>query len=103
MKLYVGLDVGLEETNLCIVDSDGITVREVKVSTESAAIRSALEGSADRLDRVGVEASSLGIWLDRELQPAGVSDRCRGSAPYAFRSPRCATRPIATMRAALRR
>jgi transposase len=72
MKLYVGLDVGLEETNLCIVDSDGITVREVKVSTESAAIRSALEGSADRLDRVGVEASSLGIWLDRELQPAGV-------------------------------
>ena len=31
-----------------------------------------LEGSADRLDRVGVEASSLGIWLYRELQPAGV-------------------------------
>jgi len=27
---------------------------------------------ADRLDRVGVEASSLGIWLYRELQPAGV-------------------------------
>jgi transposase len=29
MKLYVGLDVGLEETNLCMVDSDGLTVREV--------------------------------------------------------------------------
>ena len=72
MKLYVGLDVGLEETSLCIVDSEGLTVREVKVSTEPEAIRSALEGSADRLDRVGVEASSLGIWLYRELQPAGV-------------------------------
>jgi transposase len=68
MKIYVGLDVGLEETSLCIVDSEGVTVREVKVSTEPEAIRSALEGSADRLDRVGVEASSLG----RELQPAGV-------------------------------
>lgn len=34
MKLYVGLDVGLEETSLCIVDSEGVTVREVKVSTE---------------------------------------------------------------------
>jgi transposase len=72
MKYFVGLDVGLEETNLCIVDSDGLTVREVKVSTEPAAIRSALEGYADRLERVGVEASSLGIWLYRELQPAGL-------------------------------
>jgi transposase len=72
MKLYVGLDVGLEETSLCIVDSEGQTVRELKVSTEPEAIRSALESSADRLDRVGVEASSLGIWLYRELQPAGV-------------------------------
>lgn len=72
MKLYVGLDVGLEETSLCIVDGEGLTVRELKVSTEPAAIRSAVEGYADRLERVGVEASSLGIWLYRELQPAGL-------------------------------
>ncbi|MGY4626469.1 IS110 family RNA-guided transposase [Bradyrhizobium sp. USDA 4486] len=72
MKLYVGLDVGLEETSVCIVDSQGLTVREIKVSTEPEAIRSAVEGYADRLDRVGVEASSLGIWLYRELQPVGL-------------------------------
>jgi transposase len=70
MKHYVGLDVGLEV--LCVVDSEGQTVREVKINTELAAIRSALEGYADRLDRVGVEAPSLGIWLYRDLQPAGV-------------------------------
>jgi hypothetical protein len=29
MEHYVGLDVGLEEANLCIVDSEGKTVREV--------------------------------------------------------------------------
>lgn len=72
MKLYVGLDVGLEETSLCVVDNEGLTVREVKLGTEPEGIRSALEGYADRLDRVGVEASSLGIWLYRELQPTGV-------------------------------
>lgn len=72
MKLYVGLDVGLEETSLCIVDGEGLTIREVKVMTDPAAIRSAVEGYADRLERVGVEASSLGIWLYRELQPAGL-------------------------------
>ena len=69
---YVGLDVGLEETSLCIVDSEGKTVREVKVSTEPAAIRSALEGYADRLSRIGVEASSLGLWLYRELHEGGL-------------------------------
>ena len=69
---YVGLDVGLEETSLCIVDSEGKTVREVKVSTEPAAIRCALEGYADRLSRIGVEASSLGLWLYRELQAKGL-------------------------------
>jgi hypothetical protein len=53
---YVGLDVGLEETSLCIVDSEGKTIREVKVRTEPAAIRTALEGYADRLSRIGVEA-----------------------------------------------
>ena len=72
MKLYVGLDVGLEETSVCIVDSEGLTIREVKVNTEPEAIRSALEDYADRLDRVGVEASSRGIWLYRELQSAGL-------------------------------
>ncbi|MGY4405176.1 IS110 family transposase [Bradyrhizobium sp. USDA 3315] len=41
-------------------------------SAANGAIRSALEGYADRLDRVGVEASSLGIWLYRELQPVGM-------------------------------
>jgi transposase len=81
MKLYVGLDVGLEETSLCIVDSEGLTEREVKINTEPEAIRFALESHADRLDRVGVEASSLGIWLYRE---AGRGpDHCCRSAPYA--------------------
>ncbi|MEH2515671.1 transposase [Bradyrhizobium sp. AZCC 1610] len=31
-----------------------------------------LNDCADRLERVGVEASSLGIWLYRELQSAGL-------------------------------
>jgi transposase len=64
--------VGLEETSLCIIDSEGKTVREVKASTEPAAIRSALDGYADRLSRIGVEASSLGLWLYRELQAGGL-------------------------------
>src|SRR5450631_2258629 len=72
MEHYIGLDVGLEETSLCIVGSEGKAVREVKVITEPAAIRTALEGYADRLSRMGVEASSLGLWLYRELHEGGL-------------------------------
>jgi transposase len=66
------MDVGLEETSVCVVDKDGNSVRETKVATEPAAIRSALEGFADRLGRAGIEASSLGLWLYRELHPMGL-------------------------------
>ena len=39
MEHYVGLDVGLEETSICVVDRDGNSVRETKVTTEPEAIR----------------------------------------------------------------
>jgi hypothetical protein len=32
MKYYAGLDVSLDETAVCIVDEDGIVIREGKVS-----------------------------------------------------------------------
>jgi hypothetical protein len=55
---------GLEETIICVIDREGKVVRETMVSTEPAAIRCALEGYADRLQRVGVEASSL-AWISQ--------------------------------------
>ncbi|WP_157863308.1 IS110 family transposase [Bradyrhizobium tropiciagri] len=72
MRLFVGSGIGLEETSLCIVDGEGLAVREVNIMIEAAAIPSAAEGCADRLERAGGEASSLGTWLHRELQTAGL-------------------------------
>jgi transposase len=70
--MFVGLDISLDETSVCIVDGDGKVTRETKVATEPQAIRAALESCADRVGRIGVEASSLGIWLHRELTAAGL-------------------------------
>jgi transposase len=103
MELYVGLDVGLEKTSLCVIDNEGKTVREVKVATEPEAIRSALEGFLDRVSRIGVEASSLGIWLHRELHPAGLPMMWWKRVTCACRCRPCATKPTATTPAALRR
>ncbi len=40
--------------SLCVVDQDGKNVREPKVPTEPEAIRSALAGFADDLQRIGL-------------------------------------------------
>lgn len=72
MSFFVGLDVSLEETSVCIVDNDGKVVRETKVETEPEALQKALTDHMEDLDRVGVEASSIGIWVHRELQAMGL-------------------------------
>lgn len=72
MDMYAGLDVSLDETSVCIVDADGTICRETKVPSEPEAIRSALLDYADRLGRIGVEASALGIWLHRALTGTGL-------------------------------
>jgi len=59
MQLYAGLDVSMDETSICVVDHDGKIIKECKAETEPAAIRSALDGYADRLHRVRLEAQAF--------------------------------------------
>jgi hypothetical protein len=86
MEMFAGLDVSLAETSVCVVDQEGKIVRETKVASEPEALRSALEDCADRLGRVGIEASSLGVWLHRELSQAGLPERETGSEWIFFAS-----------------
>jgi transposase len=72
MSCFAGLDVSLHETSVCIVDNDGKVIRESKVETAPAALQSALSEHAKELGRVGVEASSIGIWVQRELHAVGL-------------------------------
>ncbi len=71
MNLYAGLDISLEETHICIVDESGKTVRETKVATDPQAISCVLADHDADLERVGLEASSLGSWLHDELAESG--------------------------------
>jgi predicted NBD/HSP70 family sugar kinase len=38
MQHYVGLDVSLNETTICVVDENGVVIREGKVPSEPEAI-----------------------------------------------------------------
>jgi transposase len=71
MAIYVGLDVSLEDTHYCIHDHSGKRLAEGKVVTDPDEVQGVLEPWKGELERVGLEASSVGGWLAAELQHRG--------------------------------
>jgi hypothetical protein len=73
---FVGLDVSLEETAICIVDDAGAILREGKVETEPEAVSTWLTMVGEPIERLGLEAGPLSPWLCEGLQAAGLPAVC---------------------------
>lgn len=71
MEQYVGIDVSLEQSSVCVVDATGRIVREVKVASEPEALVAFLAKLPARPARVGLEAGPLSQWLHAGLTAAG--------------------------------
>lgn len=71
MNVYAGLDVSLQDTSVCIVDTTGKVVLERKVETEPDPLAAVLKPYLGELKQVGIEASALGGWLQAELSARG--------------------------------
>jgi transposase len=76
MDHFAGLDVSVKETSVCIVDETGKIIREVKVTSEPAALLEALRNPACRFKRIGLEAGPLSQWLYSALAEAGLPVIC---------------------------
>lgn len=76
MNHYVGLDVSVKETAICIVDERGKAVWETKVASDPAAIIAALTAAGLEYVRVGLEAGPLSQWLVNGLADAGLPVIC---------------------------
>ena len=76
MEYFAGLDVSLEETGICIVDSEGRIVVEKRVASQPAAIAAALSSAGFTLKRVGLEAGPLSPWLHAGLCASGFAVIC---------------------------
>jgi hypothetical protein len=59
MEFFTGLDVGMDETAVCVVDDKGKVALETTVVTGPEAIKVALRPFLGRLRRVGHEAGAL--------------------------------------------
>lgn len=61
--LYVGLDVSLEMTSICVVDAEGGMILETKAVSDPVDIGEVLAGIDGTFERVGFEAGPLSQWL----------------------------------------
>ena len=68
--LYVGLDVSLEMTSICVVDAEGGMILETKAVSDPADIGEVLAGIDGTFERVGFEAGPLSQWLYNGLTSA---------------------------------
>lgn len=76
MKHYVGLDVSLAETAICVVDEDGIIFREGVAASDPNDIADWLEPLDLNLARVGLEAGATAAWLYNGLRKRGLAAIC---------------------------
>jgi transposase len=76
MLHYVGLDVSLDQTSLCMLDAAGRIVRETKIDTDPDVIAAYLGQTALTVERVGLEAGPLSQWLHAGLVAHGLPTIC---------------------------
>jgi transposase len=76
MEYYVGLDVSLKQTSICIVDQAGLVVREGVVDSDPEAISVYVKSKAPDAVRIGLETGPTSTWLWTELKRLGLPVIC---------------------------
>ena len=71
MEHYVGIDVSLELSSICVLDGRGKIVKEAKVAIEPEALACFFEELGVPMNRIGLEAGPLSQWLHAGLSQAG--------------------------------
>ena len=76
MEYYVGLDVSLKQTSICVVDQSGSVVREGVVDSDPEAISVYVRSKAPGAVRIGLETGPTSTWLWTELKRLGLPVIC---------------------------
>jgi transposase len=73
MNYYVGIDVSLEASSVCVVDSNGKIACEGKIGSEPDDLIEWLTALKLELTRIGLEAGPLSQWLYAAMRQAGLA------------------------------
>jgi transposase len=76
MEQYVGLDVSLEQTSVCVVDGGGKVIWQGKCASTPEAIAATIRAKAPAVVRIGLESGPLSSWHWHELRKLGLPVVC---------------------------
>ena len=76
MQTYVGLDVSLRQTAVCVVDQTGKVKREGMVASDPDAIADFIIKQAPHVARIGLETGATSNWLWTELKKKDLPVIC---------------------------
>jgi transposase len=76
MVHFVGLDVSVKATSVCVVDDTGKVILEQKIPTEAADIIALLTSLGVTFGRIGIEAGPLSQWLVNALTAVDLPVIC---------------------------
>ena len=76
MDRYIGMDVSLKETSICVVDDNGEICCEGTVISEPEAIARFVETHAVNVKRIGLETGPTATWLWHELRALDLPVIC---------------------------
>jgi transposase len=68
MEHYVGLDVSLKQTSICVVNQAGSVLQESVVDSEPEAIAAFVRSKAPGAVRIGLETGPTATWMWTELK-----------------------------------
>ena len=72
MNVFIGLDVSLASTAICVLGPQGKVVEELKAASEPEALVRAMASLPYAVDAIGLEAGPLSQWLSKGIEEADV-------------------------------
>lgn len=100
MGVFIGLDVSLAKTAMCVVDRDGRVLWQGNVPSEPEPLVKRLAEWSGVVDLAGIEACPLSEWLHRGLRGRVYRSCALRRAMPSASCPRAPSRPTKTTRAA---
>ena len=76
MQYYIGLDVSLAETSVCVLDETGTIVREAKVVSDPEALCELIRDLELPIALIGMETGQLSNWLYHGMRDANLPIIC---------------------------
>ncbi len=67
MSYYVGLDISMKETVICIINENGQITHRGRTKTDPEQIAHHLKCTNFKIEKIGIESGSLSHWLVNDL------------------------------------